>query len=65
MIGKIELNILNIEYRNLDDSREIILLDVVMTAPYGAGAKARWTMTVPRGTAESYITETIKPMIKK
>lgn len=66
MIGKLELNVLNLEIRKLDDIRETILMDVAMPAPYGAeiAAKARWIMTVPRGTAQDYCDNCIKPLIK-
>jgi hypothetical protein len=67
MFGKIEFNVLNIEIRKLDDNREMILMDVAMPDPYGAGmvSKARWTMTVPRGTANNYYTDHIQPILKK
>ena len=66
MLGKLTFDVLNVEFRSLDDSRELILLDVVLPDPCGSGmlSRARWMMHVPKGTAEPYYEKHIKLLIK-
>lgn len=67
MIGKIEFRVLDVSFRNLDDSRDVILLDVYLPNPHGAttSQSARWVMQVPRGTGKTYYEDHIKPLITK
>lgn len=67
MLGKIELRVLDVTIRTLDDNRDVILMDVILPNPQGSSMStnsARFLMYTQSGAGESYYKDNILPLIK-